>query len=106
MQGEKDAGQCWYDLLAGSLLNIGIHCSVADHAVFTWKERSSYIYILPSQWMIVFVSATKGNTYCASRDAWKRFLSSPCNKTTIFNSSTYGSSRVLKASVYITLITL
>jgi hypothetical protein len=39
MQGEKDAGCKWYQLLAGSLVNMGMHRSVADHTVFTWRPR-------------------------------------------------------------------
>jgi hypothetical protein len=41
MQGEKDAGRHWYQLLLGALRNVGMHRSVADHAVFTWTEPAA-----------------------------------------------------------------
>jgi hypothetical protein len=37
MKRQKDAGRQWYHLLKGSLENIVLHHSVADHAVLTWK---------------------------------------------------------------------
>jgi hypothetical protein len=45
MQGEKDAGRCWYQLLHGALTNAGLHHSVSDHAVFTWKQDPSEMFI-------------------------------------------------------------
>jgi hypothetical protein len=44
MQGQKDSGRQWYRLLKGSLENIGLHRSVADHVVFTWKESISELF--------------------------------------------------------------
>jgi hypothetical protein len=38
MQGQKDVGCQWYHLIKGSLGNIGLYLSVADHEVFTWNE--------------------------------------------------------------------
>jgi hypothetical protein len=45
MQGEKYAGRKWYQLLAGSLSNLGMHRSVADHAVFTWRTKASELLL-------------------------------------------------------------
>jgi hypothetical protein len=44
MQGKKDVDHQWYHLLKGSLGNIGLHHSVADHAIFTWKEPISELF--------------------------------------------------------------
>jgi hypothetical protein len=43
-QGHKNTGRQWYHLLKGSLENIGLHHSIADHAVFTWKEPASELF--------------------------------------------------------------
>jgi hypothetical protein len=63
MQGEKDAGRHWCDLLAGFLCNVGLHRSVADHAIFTWKEHSS----------LMFVAIATGDFPCVCNDS-KHFL--------------------------------
>jgi hypothetical protein len=45
MQGEKDAGRRWYQLLHGALTNVGLHHSVSDHVVFTWKQDPSEMFV-------------------------------------------------------------
>jgi hypothetical protein len=44
IQGEKDAGRRWYQLLCCAFRNGGLHSSVADHAVFIWKEPASEMF--------------------------------------------------------------
>jgi hypothetical protein len=44
MQGRNDAGRFWSHLLKGAFKNIGIYHSVADHAVFVWKEHESEMF--------------------------------------------------------------
>jgi hypothetical protein len=45
MQGQKDAGRLWYHLFKGAFENIGLHRSVADHAVFVSKKRESEMFV-------------------------------------------------------------
>jgi hypothetical protein len=45
MLGEKDVGCKWCQLLSASLASIGMHCSVADHAVFSWRNKTSEVFL-------------------------------------------------------------
>jgi hypothetical protein len=45
IQGQKDTGRLWYHLFKRAFESIGLHRSVADHAVFVWKERESEMFI-------------------------------------------------------------
>jgi hypothetical protein len=45
MQVQKDAGRLWYHLLKRAFEYIGLHRSVADHAVFVLKERESKMFV-------------------------------------------------------------
>jgi hypothetical protein len=45
MQGKTDAGRLWYHLLKGAFEKIGLHRSVADHAVSVWKEHESKMFV-------------------------------------------------------------
>jgi hypothetical protein len=44
MQGENDVGRRWYQLLCGDFRNVGLHCSVAGHTLFIWKEPASEMF--------------------------------------------------------------
>jgi hypothetical protein len=45
MQGEKDAGRRWYQLLANAPRNVGMHRSVVDYTVFTWEDSASEMFL-------------------------------------------------------------
>jgi hypothetical protein len=45
MQGEKDAGRRWYQLLHGALTNVGLYHSASYHDVFTWKQDPSEMFV-------------------------------------------------------------
>jgi hypothetical protein len=45
MQGQNNAGRKWYQLLSGSLANVGMHRSVAHHAVFSWRAKTSELLL-------------------------------------------------------------
>jgi hypothetical protein len=64
MKGEKDAGYQWYELLPGSLRNIGLYRSIADHAIFTWKD--------PSSDMIVAIATDDCLCICNGREQFLR----------------------------------
>jgi hypothetical protein len=45
LQGQKDAGQKFYQLMHKYMKHIGLHRSISDHGVFVWKQQSSELFL-------------------------------------------------------------
>jgi hypothetical protein len=46
LQGQKDAGQKFYQLMHKYMKHIGLHRSIYDHGVFVWKQQSSEFFLV------------------------------------------------------------
>jgi hypothetical protein len=45
MQGKKNAGQKFYQLISHYLRHIGLHRSISDHGIFIWKQPISELFL-------------------------------------------------------------
>jgi hypothetical protein len=55
MQGKKDAGRKFYQLLYKYLRHIGLIHSISDHGVFIWKQVESKMFIALATYDCIFV---------------------------------------------------
>ncbi len=58
IQGTHDAGNCWYKLISGRFLEIGMICNTFDHGIFLWDWNNECSYLVTETDDVLMASIT------------------------------------------------